>query len=311
MRKPLLALFVIAIFSTTALAQTTYSYNFINNLKESSGTGPDLIPMCAGSFTTEPFPALGHFRYVYHFGFGCGLIFNDSISNFLSSGSYTIEMYVRLDTVSGYKKLVDYKDTTSDNGFYNQTGRTHLYPHNGSDSAYIQDSVYEYIALARDGSTKALFSYVNNHYLRSDTDTASYYVYDAHKKLIFFHDDDNTHSEQTSGTVVIIHISNYAMDSNTIKSHYTNLPSTLNIPGASVNNSGVQIFPNPVIDHMYVTTTEKYTYTICDIAGKILLNGVLQQGDNKIYMGQLSPGMYLLKLMDKNGASTVYKTMKE
>jgi hypothetical protein len=310
MKKLLLLQFAFIFFTANIHAQVTCNYTFNNNLHDVNGHGVDLGGMCADSFTSVTLPA-SVTKNVYVFRKGCGLTFFDSTTNFLSSGAYTIELYMKLDTVSGYKKLVDFKDTSVDPGLYNQNGQLVLYSVFTADSVTIQAGQYEYIALSRDASGN-MISFVNNKFQKPWLDTAGggQYKYNNRKKLIFFRDDHGTGGEQTSGAVAMIRISNFAMDSNTIKYDYDNLgPILLDVPNVIVKND-VNIYPNPATDNLHINTGSKYDYNLCDITGKTILTGDLKQGDNNICISSLSTGLYLLNLTDNNGIRTTYKISK-
>ncbi len=303
--KKLLLLFIVNILlAFGAFAQTTYTWFFNNNMHE-AGTGPDLTAACTGSYSSEALP-IGITRNVFHYSKGCGITFDDSIAGFLSLGSYTIEMYVRIDTNIGFKKLIDYKYRASDNGLYNNSGNIQLWPFTKSDSAYIPDSAYVYVAVTRDDATKNMFTYVNGMFMTTCADTGSYYIYDAHKKLIFFEDDATTGGEQVSGTVSMIRITNTNLDSNTIKTRFHKLA----VPNIVGQNANIRIYPNPATDNVQIITTAKYPYIITDITGKQMLNGTLLQGDNNITIQSLPVGMYFLKLLDNNSRQ-VFKILKQ
>ncbi|HXS38136.1 MAG TPA: T9SS type A sorting domain-containing protein [Flavipsychrobacter sp.] len=309
MKHSLLLFVVINLFVAGSYAQTTYSYNFNGNLHESSGVGPDLISACSGSYTMTALPG-GVTKDVYSFGSGCGITFNDA-ANFLSSGSYTIEMLVELDTVQGYKKLIDYNHRSSDNGFYNQSGTVVLYPNFNADSVSLYDSQYEYIAISRDATTGNMFIFVNNVNQGGYADTANDYVYDSVKTLVFFEDDSETNHEETSGNVAMIHISNYAMDTSSIKNDYTNLETTLNIQKTVAHSSQINIYPNPAQNYINVASPDEYSYHISDITGKVLQNGSLIKGNATISISGLQPGMYFITMTNADTETQTYKIIKQ
>lgn len=310
MKKSLLLQFAIMLFAANVIAQTTCNYTFNSNLHDINGHGVDLEGMCTANYVSATLPA-SVTKNVYVFQKGCGLTFYDSTTNFLSSGAYTIELYMKLDTVSGYKKLIDFKDTSVDPGLYNQNGQLVLYSVFTADSVTIVAGQYEYIALSRDASGN-MISFVNNKFQKPWLDTAGggAYKYNNRKKLIFFRDDHGTGGEQTSGAVAMIRISNFAMDSNAIKSDYANLgPILLDVPNVTIQNN-VSIYPNPAADNVHITTAMRYSYNLCDITGKTMLTGELPQGDNTISLNNLNSGIYLLKLTGNDGTGSVHKILK-
>src|SRR5688572_20764575 len=126
MKKTLLTTVTI-ICSFASFAQNdTYRYHFNGHLNEMYSKAPALTAQCTGTYGTETL--VGVAKKTYRFDNGCGLIYNDAVRNFITSGQYTIELYFRIDTITGYKKLIDFDSLKQDAGLYNQNGRIVLYP---------------------------------------------------------------------------------------------------------------------------------------------------------------------------------------
>lgn len=309
MKKALLSL-AISTLSITAICQTTYKYEFANNLNDKLGQGTALAEMCTGSYATETLP-VGVSKTVYSFDKGCGLVFDDASTNLLSSGSYTIELYFKLDTISSYKKIIDYDSLGSDKGFYNRGGKLNLYPNFTSTDTYITAGQYQYVAITRNATTKEMYLYYNDQVAGNYTDNAGDYVYGSDKKLVFFRDDNNTNGEHSSGKVAMIHISDNALDSNSVKSNYTQLPATLNIHNAKVLQS-VKVYPIPANDHVSVTTSKNGVYSISSLIGNVLKTGTLNSGNNNIDISSIATGIYILKVETSNGKSaSSFKLIKQ
>ena len=104
--------------STSGYAQKDYTFQFYNNLQESN-SAQKLSAVCTPVYTNHTF-VFNKVKVVHpvcHFDKQCGFIFNDT-GNFLAAGSYTIEMYVELDAITGYNKLIDYRNLSEDDGLY-------------------------------------------------------------------------------------------------------------------------------------------------------------------------------------------------
>src|SRR5690606_27537985 len=100
MKKLLLLPLVILCFSLSVAAQNkTYRFQFNNRLSENFYQGSPLAPACPGSYSSHTLA--GVYKTVYNFDKGCGLVFNDSATGLLASGTYTIELYFLLDTING------------------------------------------------------------------------------------------------------------------------------------------------------------------------------------------------------------------
>ena len=71
-------------------------------------------------------------------------------------------------------------------------------------------------------------------------------------------------------------------------------------------------YPNPAGDELAVADViTKATYRLYDMVGKEVLQGELMQGSNTIALRGLTPGMYVLLLIDEAGKRTVHKVTKE
>ena len=153
--KKLILLLIIAAFSATGRAQTGYQYDFRNNLHERT-TGPALIATCQDSFMSDVLTDYALTRPVYRFQHGCGLNFDDATHNFLATSSYTIEMYVALDTVTSYRKLIDYANLSSDGGLYMLDSALDFYSGHNTNSALYPDGKYRFTVITRNGATQGV-----------------------------------------------------------------------------------------------------------------------------------------------------------
>lgn len=307
MKNLLLSLLAFICYLTASSQNKTLRYHFDYGLNEVFSQGPVLKSACQGMLSPETLPAGGS-QNVYHFDKGCGLVFYDS-AGFLASGSYTIEVYVMLDTISGYKKLVDMDSLGKDKGLYTRMGKIELYPNFTSADSFTAGGVFQYIAITRDAATKNMYIHCNGKSAGTYNDASSMYVYDSNKRLIFFQDDKGTSGEHSGGMVAMIHISNYAMDSNSIKTKFTQLGSVLGIENM-VSANDAFIYPNPVKDNIHISAPFTCNYRLTDISGRMHDSGVLRQGNNIINAQQLTAGMYFLTLEARTGKST-YKITKE
>lgn len=298
--KNLVFLSIALCLSITVPAQNiTYGYKFNNSLKEQYPQGPELLSMCSGTYEWVNIPA-GMGKNVYNFAKGCGLIFRDT-GNKLAAGSYTIELYFKLDTINGYKKIIDYDSLSVDPGFYNQNGKLVMYNKFTSADSLVGEGVYQYVAVTRDGSSKKIYVYHNNKVVGSLNDTAGQYTTGTDNMLIFFRDDNGTGGEQSSGSVAMIQISNYVMDSTTIKGRFTNIKKILGVEESVLSDNGVKVFPNPAGDFVTVGIPVGATFKLIDQLGRVCRSGYLPAGNNQVSLTGLPRGIYLLSLADRQG----------
>lgn len=87
--------------------------------------------------------------------------------------------------------------------------------------------------------------------------------------------------------------------------HYSNV-----ISAEIVSKQNISILPNPVGHYIYVRMpqTKGYQFVISDYVGRIYQQGALQ--NNEIKVPELKSGMYILRLINDNGAVVVLKFLK-
>ena len=210
-------------------AQNVYSYQFNNNLNAGNGA-PALVAVCPPTYAqhTFTFSKKKAVHTVCHFNAKCGFVFTDK-ANFLQAGSYTIEMYVELDTTSGYRKFIDYQNLTQDDGVYNNDGACTFRGPGSVSGTYFSAGAYSLVTITRDGNTKALKMYANGQYVDGFNDTENpIAIYDASKTLHFLQDDTySAGSESTPGNIAFLNIYNYPMTDAMVKSRHASLDTIL------------------------------------------------------------------------------------
>lgn len=302
---------LLLIISSNVNAQLR-QYVFANNLHENGHVIHDLVPRCAGSYATEYMPAYNVTHNVYEFTWGCGLEWFDT-ANFIGNGTYTIEMYIKLDTLTSWRKIVDFKDRYQGVGLYQKDGRLYPYPGNVSTDTVLHGFQWAYIAFSRDSATSLMYFVVNGAVVSRDTDGVENFRHDG---TMYFFGDDSSHSPagtyQTGGSVAFINIYNHVIDTSILKTHNTDLAVTLGVQNV---NAGTKITaslsPNPAINYLRIgIEANEYQYSLLDVTGRVLKSGDLHNGSNTLDVSELTGGMYILKLSD-GISSSVYKFMKQ
>jgi len=183
---------------------TIQEYLFSGNLNDTAGAGLDPVLTANGG-------ALGNSGYT--FGNGQGL----SLSNWVTGNAqedYTIEMYVRFSSFGNgsYGKLVDFKDRSSDNGFYirdNGGARPVFYNENHGDTNGQTMSLgqFHHIVISRgEAGTDNVGIWLDGVLQRSFTDTTSQNaVFSGPNNIIHFFKDDSG-GENPAGVVDYIRI---------------------------------------------------------------------------------------------------------
>jgi hypothetical protein len=174
-----------------ANADSIYPLN--GSFADTDGSGPALVPDGG---------ALGPTGYAFQPNQGL------HVSNVLANpGTYSIELTFQLTDTSGYRKLIDFNDLTSDNGLYVINGLLQFYPTTPSVPVF-SNSQLATVLLTRDSSTTLVNGYVNGVLRISFSDSAGIGIFSSSGNIIRFFEDDavTTAREASAGFVDQIRI---------------------------------------------------------------------------------------------------------
>jgi hypothetical protein len=312
MNKKLLSAFLFLVAGCVSIqAQTSYSYYFNHNLHGTNGA-PDLIPQCPGSvsYGTHDFSSIGGgVRPVFNINPNCGLLFSDG-GGFLRKGSYTIEMYMMMYNVIGYRKLIDYKNLRTDDGLISLGGELGF---NGTSALSIYnvytDSVYFHVLITRDSASRVVNMYSNGALQASFQDTTALAVYDAHKFLYFLTDDSVTGTQSITGQIEMLRIFGYAMDSAAVVQQSSH-SSVLSVQGPEAESGLVSVYPNPASALLHIASPSHSSQVeIYSIDGR-MVDQATTDSSADISIALLPAGMYLVRVT-ADGATSYHKVLKQ
>lgn len=132
----------------------------------------------------------------YVFGPNQGLV----LSGAMPQSVYTLDMSFRLDTTSGYRRLVDFKDSTSDTGLYNLNGQLNFYNLVTGAGAPepIQPNQLVRLSLSRDASG-VVTGYLDGAQAWTFNDAGNLARFDGPGQVAKFFIDDNAVGNEASG----------------------------------------------------------------------------------------------------------------
>ena len=179
--------------SFSAHAELIHQYRLNNSLVDDFG-GPSLVAN-GGSFTAD--------RYV--FGTNQGLTLNENLGSV-----YTIDFVYNFSNQTSYRKLIDYRNRTSDNGVYTHTGRALFFVGGtyGGTGTQMLPNVDSQVTVTRDASG-AMKAFVNKELMFSFMDSGSALTFG--NIASFFMDDGAVGGEASPGQVDYIPIFNNAL----------------------------------------------------------------------------------------------------
>jgi hypothetical protein len=180
-------------------AVIVHEYALQGSLEDNYG-GPALTAY-GGEIT-----ALG---YVFAAGQGLSLT-----SPKLNPTNYSIELSFRVDSIAGYRKLIDFNGLSTDDGLYQRTGRLAFLGGASTPTHDFNPNADVHLTLTRDAATGLVSTYVDGEFRFSFTDTTGTATLGLMQTLTFFLDDTVTGGEDvTSGRLNYLRIFDGALTS--------------------------------------------------------------------------------------------------
>lgn len=310
-----IVLLILFVFSMGIMSgQSVLHYDFTSSLNEINGNGPSLSVLGNnGIYVEDTLEEIGSAtKFVYRFEENSGVQFdNTAAGNFLGE-SYTIEIYFVFDYLNSWKRVVDWKNRTTDYGAYVFNGQLNFYPFIYSSEAPVVAEEYTYYVITRDSSTTQTLIYTDAVVQIEITDNGGDALLNEDNVLNFFHDDLIVAGEASSGAVAMLKLYNYALDSNAIQKNYEDLGShvfAINEP--SDRDVSFILYPNPAKDLLRIKFAEKNVSDIeifiTDIIGNVIINKIVQVYPNEtasIDISHLSDGIYFVRSLSGNKSIT-------
>jgi hypothetical protein len=193
-------------------AAATADYYFQGSLESSLGTAPDLVEVEEGSsaFTVDGTTGVT----VLRFDGGRGLALAPTTRVIRSSG-YSIEVLVRFDLLAGYRKVIDFKNGSADDGLYLLDGCLIFFPNVQGALTRIGSDSYVQIVLTRDAADRVV-GYVDGVRQFAFDDRGGLAKVGGSDSLRFFVDDVTTTQEWSSGAVSQIRLFDQALTANEV-----------------------------------------------------------------------------------------------
>ncbi len=212
-----------------AEAQKVYTYDFSDGLKSYSDSAPDLhILGTEGKYLEEVLPELGkQKRTVYQFEANSGLQFNNREGYDLMGGSYTVEIYFRLDELESWKRVLDFKNRKTDNGCYIYEGRLNFFNFATGEKAPVKPKEYIHYVFSRDADTRLIKMYVDGESKVEFTDPSDEAVLGQAQVLNFFQDDLIAKNEASPGAVALIRLYDRVMTPIFVQQSFKRLARTI------------------------------------------------------------------------------------
>ena len=313
MRRTITLLFASLIFSLYAGAQQVLFYNFENTLVEESGHGPELTVLGnEGIFEVVVLDEIAQkTKTVYRFEKNSGLQFNNVAADNFIGENYTIEIYFEFDQLNSWKRVVDWKNRKTDYGAYVYNGKLNFYNILYSQEAPVAEGEFTYYVITRDSATKNVLIYTDAEVKIDFTDNNGHALIDQDGVLNFFHDDLQVQNEASAGSVGMLKLYNYTMDSTQIQENWDELGSQVFGINKAREKTSLHVYPNPVsatafIDLSAFDEGKPIEIGMYNADGRMVYQTSLNHnlGRLEIGMSMLPSGLYLLRAIQETKFAT-------
>ncbi len=198
--------------SAFALASPKADYRFHNKLSTSVGTAPALTKIGPRSSTFTTATVDDSSRRVLSFPKGNGLKLSPT-TGVVPNNTYTIVVLFELSDVSGFKRIIDFKSGTSDNGLYVQNGSLYFFPQASGTSAPISANQYAQVVITRDSGGMVRGFVDGAEQFSFDDSVSQDAVISGKNTLRFFRDNEKNGSttEHSAGSVARIRLFDSAL----------------------------------------------------------------------------------------------------
>jgi OmpA-OmpF porin, OOP family len=288
-------------------------YSFENTLAEKKGLGPALQMLdSAGSYVLDTLNEINHkTKTVYRFKKNCGIQFNNTLAGNFLGQTYSIEIYFVFDELGSWKRVLDWKNRTTDAGAYIYDGKLNFYPYVYSDTAFVTVGEYTYYVITRDSATMTVNMFTDTKLGATFTDVSSDAVLDTANVLNLFRDDTHVPNEASSGAVALLNIYNYVLDSNAIKTNFNNLQGQIFSTRDMKRQASLKAYPNPatdkiVIDLKSLNSSGSVLVSLVDLTGGTVYSNRFNAGSTvtlDVNSLQLTSGIYLVKAESDTGVN--------
>ncbi len=215
-------------------AQPLHEYFFNNTLN--SPVGPALTqtlgsagcPGSAGAFSTQTLTIVSGSCGVataFCFNQGAGLKYPNP--SYITN-QYTIHLFFKFNTLTGYSRVIDFSNSVSDNGIYLLNTCLNFYPSGnvGTCPFFAANTYYLYTFVRNSAGT--VTAYVNGTLFTTYNDVSNYYVCATNTSPItFFRDDNTVPCESKAGCIKYASISSATSTAAQVATVWTNICSVV------------------------------------------------------------------------------------
>lgn len=206
-------------------AQLRYTYDFSNGLNAVENGGPALRVLGErGEIKDAPIKELkGNVKLAYHFKANSGLSFDNNLSKGFLDKSYSVEVFFMFKNLDNWRRVLDFKNRTSDNGCYILDGKVNFFNFAVGENAAVRAEKYTHYIFTRDHKKEIIQIFVDGLLKLQFPDKGRNAVLSNSQVLNFFQDDLIVNHEASEGAVAYIRVYDEVVDPVFVMRRYRDL----------------------------------------------------------------------------------------
>jgi len=203
-----LAGLLFGLISSPGFSQRTLTYDFSKGFSNLENDGPDLKTIGeTGKFEEMILKGLGDSRRkVFFFPINSGLQFDNQKADGMLDKSFTVELYFKFNTLNDWKRILDFKNRTSDNGPYLHKARLNFFNFITGQNIAVRPGEYIHYVYSRNHETGLVKMYIDGESKVEFKDATQEGILSEAGLLNFFQDDLVVNYEASDGAVALIRL---------------------------------------------------------------------------------------------------------
>jgi len=216
---------LLLLITSFARGQLRYTYDFSNGFNSVENGGPPLkILGEKGEIKDAPIKELkGDVKLAYHFSTNSGLSFDNNLAKGFLDKSYSVEIFFKFQNLDSWRRVLDFKNRTSDNGCYILDGKVNFFNFAVGENASVRAEKYTHYIFTRDHKKDIIQIFIDGELKLQFPDKGKNAVLGKSQVLNFFQDDLVVNNEASAGAVAYIRVYDEVVDPVFVRRRYRDL----------------------------------------------------------------------------------------
>lgn len=295
---------LLASFCITNVAWTqnlVADYRFDGTLSSAVGEAADLDLIGEPGFETESVDGIDQQVLTFGAGEGCRLL---NASQTLGQ-SYTIAVLFRFDSISSWRRVIDFRNRKTDWGLYSYFGNLNFYNIFTGTGGAIEPDAYVQIVLTRNGQG-TVRGYVNGLSEIDFNDSSQHAILDTDDILSFFQDDVVVANEHAAGAVSRIRLWDGALSEQVVANLDRSPIGSTTVPPTISSALEISVGSGEQLDYTLTAINDPTSFSVTDLQSWMTFDVAL----GKLTGTANTPGVYEVGISASNAGGSDSKVLR-